>query len=308
MIVAVLGARGFVGSAIAGAVRARGFDVVELPRLPLEVADAVLSGRVPLGATAILRPMDGADAVVNAAGLAAPDLRNEPALRASNATLPLALALLASRSGVRRFVQVSSAAVQGRRSPLDETSTTDPISAYSESKAEGERRLLAAGAIPDLVIYRPTSVLGPDRAIARKLVRLAGARLVPLVGDGSLRLPVSLVSNVGALAVHLAMTTQVRGIVLHPWEGLTQRALMEALAPAAPRFVGVPTAAARVVAGAGSSLPVLRGQVRRIELLLCGQEIEARAAADSGYKLPSDLLARYMALGAAVRARAGVAT
>ena len=80
----------------------------------------------------------GVQVVVNAAGLATPGGTDSPALRGANALLPLVVADAADAAGVQRFVHLSSAAVQGHRPFLDESSHVQPFSAYSRSKALGE--------------------------------------------------------------------------------------------------------------------------------------------------------------------------
>lgn len=54
----------------------------------------------------------GADTVVNAAGLAAPDQTHQQSLTGANALLPVLVALAAHRTGVRPVIHMSSASVQ----------------------------------------------------------------------------------------------------------------------------------------------------------------------------------------------------
>lgn len=84
----------------------------------------------------------GAHVIVNAAGLAAPNMQDLPALVGANALLPAVIAIAAQRTGVRRMIHLSSAAVQGAKPVLDATEYTEPFSAYSFSKALGEECLL----------------------------------------------------------------------------------------------------------------------------------------------------------------------
>ena len=218
----------------------------------------------------------GVDVVINAAGAAAPDSNDIHALHVANALLPATMAAIASRAGVRRFVHVSSAAVQGARRVLDETRSTEPFSPYSTSKADGERALLEGGESPaETVVYRPTSVIDEGRPSTLALARLANAWVVPVAGDGSAPLPTALVGNVASLALHLATCDEAPQIVLHPWEGMTQRLLMECLAERAPRFLRIPRAIARPVISGARHVPRAQGASRRLELLLFGQQIDA---------------------------------
>ncbi len=70
----------------------------------------------------------------------------------------------ATRAGVRRFIQFSSAAVYGDLTgPIAEDSRPSPNDGYSNGKAEMERLLLEAAvhSAPQLFIFRPSIVYGP---------------------------------------------------------------------------------------------------------------------------------------------------
>ena len=123
------------------------------PPSPIAVA-ANLSDSSGAQATAVAfarlrEEFAGIDVVVNAAGLATPGDGESPALTGANALLPALVALAANAAGVKRFVHLSSASVQGHRRTVDETSSRAPFSAYSRSKALGEEvlELLAEGSV-----------------------------------------------------------------------------------------------------------------------------------------------------------------
>lgn len=91
---------------------------------------------------AVVNPacFDGVDAVVNAAGVVA---GSEQELHEANVDFALALARAARATGVRRFVQVSSFAVYGTAERIGANTAEKPVSRYGQSKAEGDRQLLA---------------------------------------------------------------------------------------------------------------------------------------------------------------------
>lgn len=105
-------------------------------------------------AGAVAATVAEADVVVNATMLPS---AHEPALVRS-------LYAAATRAGVRRFIQFSSAAVYGDRTGLvAEDAGPSPNDDYSRGKAEMERLLLegAADSHTQLIILRPSIVYGP---------------------------------------------------------------------------------------------------------------------------------------------------
>jgi len=196
MKMAIWGARGFIGRAIVRAASRAGVDLIPLPHLDvsgingaphslhLEVQSWLETHAVER--KQILYVLQGTDVAVNAAGLAGPEESDLPRLMAANAVLPGVIASLAAEAFVPRLIHVSSAAVQGRMDPLDETATMRPFSPYSSSKAAGELVLSGPGVqVPDeVIVYRPTSVQGEDRTITQSLVRLASRDFLPITGRG----------------------------------------------------------------------------------------------------------------------------
>ena len=102
--------------------------------------------------------------------------------RRVNVAGTLTLAQQAAAAGVRRFVYVSSAKVNGERGTFRETDPAAPVDAYGVSKHEAEAglRAIAASTGMEVVIVRPPLVYGPGvQANFRALMR-AIARGVPL--------------------------------------------------------------------------------------------------------------------------------
>lgn len=300
MRIAVLGSNGFVGSNVVAAGRARGLDIWGVTTVRITCPDAVDAGAAADGWRTAnpddfrrqVESLRGFDVVVNTAGAARPGAGEREVLLAANVVQPAVAARAAREAGVRRFVHVSSAAVQGRLDPLDETSRHAPLTPYGRSKAAGERWLFdAAGrgdAVPaEIVVYRPTSVHGAGRPPTRALARLA-ARLpaFPLGGAGDQPVPVALIGNVAAGIVHAATMAPAPPIVLQPWEGLTCRGLLELFG--ARRFVRLPKGLVRagVVVARGVRAPGMTARLRWLELTLAGQEVDAAALATTAFDLP----------------------
>lgn len=274
--VAVLGASGFVGSHVCRALRDRdvGVQAVRAPRLSTSGRDAAtLATEIDGSVGGLPGALAGADAVVNAAGIAAASSHGDDELYGANALLPAVVAKVCADAGVR-FVHVSSAAVQGRRPVLDETAELAPFSPYSDAKAIGEQLVLQR---PGAVVFRPTSVHGAARPVSRTLARFAASRFASVAGHGENPTPQVQVANVADAVAFLATTAEAPPpIVLHPDEGITTGELIRLLGGREP--IHVPRAPARVVVGvlfaAGRVAPAFAGIARRVEMLWFGQRQE----------------------------------
>ncbi|WP_129359903.1 MULTISPECIES: NAD-dependent epimerase/dehydratase family protein [Micrococcaceae] len=311
----VLGATGFAGSAIMTRLQQEGISAspVSAPRLATssESAGQVISEARRLESVIdyLADSFAGADVVVNAAGLSAPDQNDLPSLVGANALLPTVVVVAAQRTGVRRVIHLSSAAVQGARPVLDASEATAPFSAYSFSKALGEDCVLRlrdfinatahAGAAPgsaasdfppapskspaqvepnhaaELCILRATSVQGSGRKTTSNLARVASSPLAVVAGNGDRATPVT---SVHALAEYVVAVGKFAGklpsIVLQPWEGATTASVIRDAGRRNPRRV--PAFVLRLGVKFGHVLSSamnerLQGAVRRAELMWFGQ-------------------------------------
>lgn len=166
MRLAVTGASGFCGAAVARLAAAAGHDVVCLGRRPGPVG-----GYVRWDAAREVPDLAGADAVVHlAAAVGDPGRRAEAAYRAVNVG---GTARLLEAARGRPVVWVSSASVYRPGpypGPVDEDHAVGgQRNAYGRTKAAGERLALAAGA----VALRPRAVYGDgDRHLLPRLRRV----------------------------------------------------------------------------------------------------------------------------------------
>lgn len=285
----VLGATGFVGSALMEHLRTIGVHetvALRAPRLAFDprIADPTaiaLAAREHPERGRLVKLFMGADVVVNAAGLATPDAAADEALYGANALLPALVASAARQAGVCRAIHVSSAAVQGNRAVLDATLDASPFSPYSRSKALGERAFLATASIgapgdpsPDLVVVRATSVQGRGRSTTTMLRRIAQSPLSSVAAPGT---QPSVVSSIAGL-VHVLTevgTTKRRlpPILLQPWEGLSAREVLRSAGARDPLVL--PVWICRSVLGiaytVGRFMPAVTGATRRVELMWFGQ-------------------------------------
>lgn len=306
----VLGASGFVGSAIVDELKQRGVTVVAMaaPRLRsaalsgpttqsaqpaqqiVAEAQAQVAGSAILECREALRTaFAGFDVVVNAAGLATPGDGESPELTGANGLLPTVAAMAARDAGVRRFVHLSSASVQGHRRVIDESADRAPFSAYSRSKALGEQalELVSAQLAPlSLVTVRATSVQGPSRPTTQSLIKVASSPIASVAAPGNFVTPVS---SIDALAWFVVETGQYAGqvpaVILQPWEGLSVSDVLTAAGGRTPHRL--PQFLCRWILSAGyftSRLlgEKLHGPLRRVELMWFGQEQTPGWAASVG--------------------------
>jgi UDP-glucose 4-epimerase len=183
-LVALTGATGFIGRHLLKELPKHGYKIRVLLRrptmLPPEASGAVV------GDLAAPRNMSdalaGVDAVIHSAGLAyAMSGHPEDDYRAINTDATVDLARAAARSGVRRFVFLSS--IRAQSGPVaSEVLTEDmeprPTDAYGRSKLDAERGL--ADVSIDWVAMRPVLVYGPGvKGNMAALVKLA-AKPLPL--------------------------------------------------------------------------------------------------------------------------------
>lgn len=285
--IAVLGATGFIGSAIAteAALQGQPISAITSPRIstsadltldsdPLNIPEDVI--------TALAAQLAGHDVVINAAGLS--DARSESTseLYGANTMLPLCIALAAKRAGVRRMVHLSSAAVQGW-TRLDETSRVAPFSPYSSSKAIAEKWLQQIDGI-EISILRPTSVHGPGRRVTAQVAKVASSPLSSIAHPAR-PTPQTRVQTVAKSALFLATFTGTPPpITLTPDENLTTRSFLATLGSREPRRIPA-TAARTVIAifnGMSPVSPRFAAYARRLDMLWFGQERESGWLDDRG--------------------------
>ncbi len=301
--IAVVGATGFIGSQIIACSEALGItsSSVVMPRVdgltPPSISQAVdqWCRMQPVAFEQLRSDLSFFDIVINAAGTSNPGSKDMRRLFSSNAVLPAIVARAAFLAGVRRFLHVSSAAVQGRLVPLDETLRQSPLSPYAQMKAAAERYLLQPDhdqnfTPSEVTIYRPASVFGVGHHATRVLSQLVTRfPIVPVVGKGDQPLPVALVDNVAAGILFAATMPAVAEIVAQPSENISTRSLLMFFG--ARRTVHLPPKPVQVAVSAlahrDPGRPAVTARLRWFELLLLGQPIQAEALAFAGFVPPA---------------------
>lgn len=292
---AVLGASGFVGSAVVQALKHRGWSVraVSAPRLSIP-ARYVDEAHLPIAfeeeTHALALELGGVDTVVNAAGNPNASSNDLQLLLGPNGALPVVALRAGQRAQIARFVHLSSSVVQGDRASLDSSTDWQAFSPYSASKVAGERWLLdEARSSTHVTIYRPPSVHSRGRAVTRKISALASSPLSSVAGRGDRPSPQALLENVGDAVAFLATVSHhPPAIVHHSWEGLTARALLSQLGHREPRHLPMPLAQGllRALRTFERVVPSLAPNRRRVELLWMGQDVERSWLEDAGWVPP----------------------
>ncbi len=171
MKILVTGASGFVGRAMCAALGLQGHFVRAAVRTPPDRARSPEIAVVDIGPdTDWTAAVTGSETVVHLAahvhvtGRQAGDVAGD--FHRVNVEGSENLARQAARSGVRRFVFLSSVKVNGEASaerPLVESDPVMPVDAYGASKAEAEGRLriISAETGIEVVVVRPPLVYGP---------------------------------------------------------------------------------------------------------------------------------------------------
>ncbi len=189
------GASGFIGTALARRIGARGGEVralvrsssrvEELQRLGVELVDGDL-GDPPSIAAAI----EGCGLVIHLAGVVKA-LEGKDYFRHNTDGTRNVAASCAAAARPPVLIHVSSLSAAGpspEGRPRTEEDLPAPVSLYGQSKLAAERAVRAFAGKIEASIVRPPIVYGPgDRELVPQLVRMAKLRLVVRVGFGQKR-------------------------------------------------------------------------------------------------------------------------
>ncbi|WP_337997451.1 NAD-dependent epimerase/dehydratase family protein [Oleispirillum naphthae] len=264
-LVAVTGGTGFLGPHIADALRAAGWSVrLLVRRRPAAAGSDIVPGSL-FDDAALDRLLQGADAVVHAAGRIKAVSRAEFLRVNRDGSHRLAAAVM-RQPRPPRVVAVSSLAAREPR-----------LSAYAESKRAGEEALREAG-IADLAVVRSAAVYGPGDRETAVFLRAADGPVLPVPRVPGGRVALIHAADAAAAVAALAppgMPGGVFEISDRRIDGYGWRELAEEILAASggrARIVEVPRAVFRAVAGlnaaaghaTGRAVMLAPGKVREL--------------------------------------------
>jgi UDP-glucose 4-epimerase len=236
MKVLVTGSSGQLGSYIcesmAGEYEVSGLDIA--PSRHASTKDLTALGDIR-NADDAARAVRGVDAVVHCAAQVSVERSTEdPVTDAQTNVLGTVNMLHASaRSGVKRFLYVSSAAVYGdpRSVPIGEDHPTEPMSNYGASKLAGEKFTLAFGHTTpmEVVIMRPFNFYSPRAdpkspysGVITKFVERVRMGEPPMIeGDGQQTRDFIHAKDVASMAILLLGAEGVSGRVFNCGSGIS---------------------------------------------------------------------------------------
>jgi nucleoside-diphosphate-sugar epimerase len=216
--VLVTGASGFLGRAVAGAVRDAGHEVRTFQRRPSGVDRVSDALGTMTDAAAVGHAVDGVEAVVHLA--AKVSLAGDPAdFERVNVEGTRTLLAAARAAGVSRFVFVSSPSVAHTGSSItgDGAAPASPAHArgdYARTKAAAELLALAADTPGFAVVaVRPHLVWGPgDTQLVGRIVDRAARGRLPLLDSGAALIDSCYVDNAAsAMVAALDRADEVHG-------------------------------------------------------------------------------------------------
>ncbi len=252
------GGTGFLGSHIAEALVAGGHSVaatvrltsdtkwidgLDVERVSLDLSDHVPAAADGAAANGGASPLggDAGEALAKCAAVvhcgALTKARDEAEFMAVNMAATERLARAAARSGVERFVFISSLAARGP------DGLGRPSSPYGRSKAAAEAALAALGGPMEVVILRPGGIYGPRDSALLPLFRLAARGWVASPRTTNPLQPVFVTDVASAVLAALASAAPPReplsiaGETTHAWDEV---------ASALGNAAGRPTRAVRI--------------------------------------------------------------
>lgn len=274
MRILVVGANGFIGSAIVAAARADNIDVRGAVRDPDRLTsrfpgvEAVPVDLADIGAHAPAfweQALNGVDAVVFAAGVLQP--RGKDAAWAIQVDAPNAVYGACELAGVRRVVHISAVGVEQART------------AFAKSKRAADEALMNRGL--DWTVLRPAVVVGEGSYGGTSMLRAIAAfpGILPVIGDGSTEIDFIHNADLAQSVIRLIQTGAGIGAVLEPASAErltlaeTVRAYRGWLGLAAAPVIGIPLALVKVVARIGDIAkldPIVTTAVSQFETRLTG--------------------------------------
>ena len=174
MKILVIGATGFIGSAIYESLMQENFEVIAGTRSPHKFdVSAIKIDFVNLDKDEqLVEKLKGFDIIINAVGIIAP--KDKQTFEQMHTIAPIALFDAAKKADVKKIIHISALGSQ------------DGTTAYHTSKDKADSYLRTIGL--DYAILHPSIVYGDDGKSTALFQALASFPLTPIIGDGSQKL------------------------------------------------------------------------------------------------------------------------
>jgi len=200
------GATGFVGHYVAACFRDCGWNVTALVRQTSSTDEVRRLGvKIHVGdmlsADTYQPAIESSDAVVHCAGLI--KALGYDQFHRVNAEGASEVARAAERSGVARFVHISSIAAAG---PTDSSGKAEsqPVSNYGMSKLEGERKVLEKARGMQVCVVRPPIIYGPRDTGMLPVFKMAHQGWFPMFGNGTHQISIVHIDDLARAVFDLA--------------------------------------------------------------------------------------------------------
>jgi len=194
MKILVIGATGFIGSAIYESLMLESFEVIAGTRSPHKFdTHAIKIDFVNLDKDEqLVEKLKGFDIVINAVGIIAP--KDKQTFEQMHTIAPIALFDAAKKADVKKIIHISALGSQ------------EGTTAYHTSKDKADSYLRTIGL--DYAILHPSIVYGDDGKSTALFQALASFPLTPIIGDGSQKLQLVTIEDLVATVKQAILSNQ----------------------------------------------------------------------------------------------------
>ncbi len=187
MKVLTTGGSGFAGKHVLRRLVKEGFDVINLVNKTYSEVEGVKEIKIESYESGFFENiLSGVDTVVHLAAALGFKKENYEYFYKTNVVFPGNLASAAAKSGVRKFIYISSAGVYGKGSkiPITEEFPPSPVDKYEKTKFMGEKEVLKLKDKLNVIIIRPGWIYGPGDRRTFKLYRAINSGKFFIAGKG----------------------------------------------------------------------------------------------------------------------------
>lgn len=220
MKILVTGGTGFLGRHLVWRLAGLGHEVIFTGRQEAAAKEVISLSSTPVhwvplqhgeARKLMIEVAEGVDAIVHTAALSSPWGKRDDFVNANIESTNEVIAAC-EQHGIQRLVHISTPSVyfefKDKLSVKEDSLQPQPINHYVATKAEAEKKVLAAK-IPHRIILRPKAIFGPwDQTLMPRILRVIKEGPVPLIRGGNAMLDVTYVDNL-VDAIVLSLTKEL---------------------------------------------------------------------------------------------------